>query len=399
MTALTGLVITSKADLLRINNNNAGTGVSGSLVTIYDGAGNATGYKISSTGGQIGNIQFSANTITTSSGAIAVTPAVTFNGAVTFASTVAGITLPNPVTIGSYTATLGGNLVTGGTFTTAGNFTTSGSTYNLTCTLTGNTSVTFPTSGTLCTTVGSSSIVTVGTIVTGTWNATALTVPYGGTGLTSATAYAVLLGGTTSTGAFQSVASVGTAAQVLTSNGAGTKPTFQDLPTSGNCILIQSQAASSSASLTFSTGITTAYKAFKIYLTNVAPASDGVVLRFRVGTSGGINAGSEYTYGQSFTSTAGANTGGGGSGASNVPLTGSGGCGNSTSEFVNGEITVANVGAVTCIQSNTTYRDTTGAFFRASIGGECSVNSIDRFQVVFASGNIASGTVSVYGLT
>jgi hypothetical protein len=53
------------------------------------------------------------------------------------------------------------------------------------------------------------------------------TVPDGGTGLTSATAYAVLCGGTTSTGAVQSIASVGTSGQVLTSNGAGALPTFQ----------------------------------------------------------------------------------------------------------------------------------------------------------------------------
>lgn len=50
----------------------------------------------------------------------------------------------------------------------------------------------------------------------------------GGTGVSSTTAYAVICGGTTSTGALQSVASVGTAGQVLTSNGAGALPTFQD---------------------------------------------------------------------------------------------------------------------------------------------------------------------------
>jgi len=54
-----------------------------------------------------------------------------------------------------------------------------------------------------------------------------LPVANGGTGATSATAYAVQCGGTTSTGAYQSVASVGTAGQVLTSNGAAALPTFQ----------------------------------------------------------------------------------------------------------------------------------------------------------------------------
>jgi hypothetical protein len=58
--------------------------------------------------------------------------------------------------------------------------------------------------------------------VTGT-----LPVANGGTGATTQTAYAVLAGGTTATGAYQSIASVGTAGQVLTSNGAGALPTFQ----------------------------------------------------------------------------------------------------------------------------------------------------------------------------
>ena len=60
------------------------------------------------------------------------------------------------------------------------------------------------------------------TNVTGT-----LPVANGGTGVASATAYALLAGGTTTTGPFQSIASVGTAGQILTSNGAGALPTFQ----------------------------------------------------------------------------------------------------------------------------------------------------------------------------
>jgi len=63
--------------------------------------------------------------------------------------------------------------------------------------------------------------------------ANALPVGSGGTGATSQTAYAVICGGTTSTGAYQSVASVGTAGQVLTSNGAGALPSFQNAAAGG----------------------------------------------------------------------------------------------------------------------------------------------------------------------
>lgn len=57
-----------------------------------------------------------------------------------------------------------------------------------------------------------------------------LPVANGGTGIATATAYAVLCGGTSGTGPMQSIAGVGTAGQVLTSNGAGFLPTFQDPP-------------------------------------------------------------------------------------------------------------------------------------------------------------------------
>lgn len=55
----------------------------------------------------------------------------------------------------------------------------------------------------------------------------------GGTGKSSFTAYAVICGGITSQGALQSIASVGTAGQVLTSNGAAALPTFQSAAASG----------------------------------------------------------------------------------------------------------------------------------------------------------------------
>lgn len=56
--------------------------------------------------------------------------------------------------------------------------------------------------------------------------AAAVTVAQGGTGVATLTAYAPVFGGTTGTGAVQS-GTVGTAGQVLTSNGAGALPTFQ----------------------------------------------------------------------------------------------------------------------------------------------------------------------------
>ncbi len=53
-------------------------------------------------------------------------------------------------------------------------------------------------------------------------------VPFGGTGLALDTPYSVFCGGTTSINPFQNVSGLGTAGQVLTSNGAGALPTWQN---------------------------------------------------------------------------------------------------------------------------------------------------------------------------
>ncbi len=165
--------------------------------------------------------------------------------------------------------------------TYSGNFTWTG-------TLTANTSVTFPVSGTLATTnnlsdylplagstmtgdiafatgkslksnttVGNTlllqgyntdttSYTTFGTITSGTTptmnlatdvtinsayiyraGGTDIPVADGGTGVSSVTAYSVICGGTTSTDPFQNVSGVGSSGQALVSNGAGMLPTWQ----------------------------------------------------------------------------------------------------------------------------------------------------------------------------
>jgi hypothetical protein len=77
--------------------------------------------------------------------------------------------------------------------------------------------------GTMSTQNASSVSITGGSIT----GITDLAVADGGTGASSFTAYSVVVGGTTSTGPLQNVVGVGTSGQVLTSNGAGTLPSWQ----------------------------------------------------------------------------------------------------------------------------------------------------------------------------
>lgn len=75
-------------------------------------------------------------------------------------------------------------------------------------------------------------ITSLGIIGSGTWNGSTIQVQFGGTGITTVTPYGILCGGTTSTGALQSLASLGTSGQVLTSQGPSALPIWSSLSTS-----------------------------------------------------------------------------------------------------------------------------------------------------------------------
>jgi len=103
-------------------------------------------------------------------------------------------------------------------------------------------------------------------------------VAKGGSGRASHTVYAVICGGTTTTAEQQSIASVGTSGQVLTSNGAGALPTFQDASggAGGFGDVLDSQTASDDTSIIIdNTVITSTYDIYCIHLYDFFPASDG----------------------------------------------------------------------------------------------------------------------------
>ena len=231
----------------------------------------------------------------------------------------------------------------------------------------------------------------------------------GGTGLSSATAYAVLCGGTTSTGAFQSVSSVGTAGQVLTSNGAGALPTFQTpAGSSGALVFIDSATASSSASLGFTSGLSSTYDSYLILLEGLTPATDGVILRMRV-YSGGSFQTTSYNwnaelYGEGNQRFAQA------SAAAYIQChrddgdTACGGNpGNASTESVAGEVFITNPSSTALrkmVHGELTFIGATSARpSRSNFSGDWnSASAITGFQFFFSSGNIASGSIRLYGI-
>jgi len=110
---------------------------------------------------------------------------------------------------------------------------------------------------------------------------TALSVAQGGTGAATATAYAVQCGGTTSTGAHQSIASVGTSGQILTSNGAAALPTFSEKIVLGTAV-----ATTSGTSVDF-TSIPSWVKRITVMFDDVSTNGSSSVM-VQLGTSGGV---------------------------------------------------------------------------------------------------------------
>ncbi len=108
----------------------------------------------------------------------------------------------------------------------------------------------------------------------------------GGTGRSSHTAYAVICGGTTTTAAQQSIASVGTSGQILTSNGAGALPTFQDAATAGYTLHGSSGAAPGSGT-TLNFGSLSGVSHFKLAFVDLDFAGAGN-MDIVLGTSGGL---------------------------------------------------------------------------------------------------------------
>lgn len=242
-----------------------------------------------------------------------------------------------------------------------------------------------------------STAVTVGGNTNYYASGTDVAVSDGGTGTSSVTAYAVVCGGTTSTNPLQAIASVGSSGQVLTSNGAGALPTMQT-----PCwVKISSQTASSSSSIDF-TSLSTTYRSFRIELSHVVPVTDTADLWMRTSTDNGStydSGASAYYWSRMSVSGGGTTSGAGSTGDSKISLATN--LGTSTRETLNGHVTVHDpqntpgvhvTWDVNLFSATPTFFHTTGGAFRDATA------DVDAIRFIMSSGNISSGTFTLYGL-
>jgi len=193
-----------------------------------------------------------------------------------------------------------------------------------------------------------------------------------------------------------------------TSDGSGTLSSVNSA-LQGNMIFISSQTASSSASLSFTSGIDSTYDEYVFYFVNINPASDGTNFTFQVSTNGGSSYGITITSSM-FVATVGENGSNG-----RIEYVTAGDLAQSTSyqplglyvgsaadECISGELHLFT-------PSNTTYVKhfyATGNLVSSSVytrnpyvaGYVNSTSDVDAIDFKMASGNINAGTIYLYGI-
>jgi hypothetical protein len=73
----------------------------------------------------------------------------------------------------------------------------------------------------------------------------------------------------------------------LTNNSIANVTAYNASVATGNMVLISSQTASNSASLSFTTGISSTYKEYQFWFVDIHPRTDGISFTFQASTNGG----------------------------------------------------------------------------------------------------------------
>jgi hypothetical protein len=174
------------------------------------------------------------------------------------------------------------------------------------------------------------------------------------------------------------------------------------LATPGAWILIGTNVASTTAALT-QTGLDSTYDTYAVVISDLVPAADGESLRMTVGDSGGLDVGaSDYSYHNNRTTHA-SGTYAGVAAATNANCTLSGACGNAAGEGYGGILYIHRPGDGTMQPTfswhGTSVTDTTVGLYGAGSGKRNAVIALDRVSIFFNSGNIATGRMSVFGIS
>lgn len=198
--------------------------------------------------------------------------------------------------------------------------------------------------------------------------------------------------------------SIGTAGQVLTSNGAGVDPSFQTLVS--NLVLIQAQEGVSGAStVDFTTGITSTYSHLVLVLDKVTVSTNNTSLGLRVYVGGVVQSGaSDYAY-TSLQSSITTTEAQGSAGASLIRLHSASagwGIGSAAGQYISGQIRVYGPSQTTepkAVDWHTPTKNTGGNILNVTGCGDYqgSNSAIDGIRLLPIAGTF-SGNFRLYGV-
>ena len=172
----------------------------------------------------------------------------------------------------------------------------------------------------------------------------------------------------------------------------------------GALVFLEEHTASASATLNFTSCITSTYDEYQIEFVGIRPATDAVTLEMRMSTDGGSSYDSGANYGWSVWSwRAGAAIQTGTDTGATALRIGSNTISNSVSARVlNGTVKLYNPGSSSLykeVNGNVSYYVSTATYNGFVLrGAYLSTTAVNAFQFYCSSGNIASGSIRVYGV-
>lgn len=196
---------------------------------------------------------------------------------------------------------------------------------------------------------------------------------------------------------------IGTAGQVLTVNTGATAPEWG---AAGAMAFLATADASNDASLTFTQLNASLYDAYIVIGTGLIPATDSVNLLMRTSTDGGSNydnGGTDYQYLVLANTFGGIATNATSTGAGSIQINGTAAVGSAAGEYgVNFvmHIMMPHMAVPTAIEWRGSYMDTITRHIQIGSGTAVrdAAEDVDAFGFLFSSGNIESGSITLWGL-
>jgi len=179
----------------------------------------------------------------------------------------------------------------------------------------------------------------------------------------------------------------------------------------GSLVLISEQTASSSANISFTSGIDSTYPIYKFEFINVHPQNDAVNFQFNLSTDGGsnYNVTKTTTSVYAFQEEASGSTGLGYHTPTDLAqstafqqLNNAGGIGNDNDQSLSGTLQIFNPSSATFVKHfiacTNQYQNANNTIEAFIAGYGNTTNSVDAVRFQMSSGNIDSGKIKLYGI-